>query len=272
MPEGYGEILKKAREEKNLKIPDIHKILRFDPLYVKALEEENTEAFEKRIYMEMFLRTYARYLKLDAEEIVGMFKKSAGAGKPEAVEKKHPKENIETENREPREKTGEEKENKKFFPDKKTVLIAGGGALAAVILILVLSGGGKGKSSAGNEGKGLYPVEEETSIDVIAKGRGEAWIKARVDEKEEEFLLNKGDKKEWEGAQKIVFLIGNAAGVEFIVNGDSIGVIGEEGEVINGLVFEIGKNWYIDRGQGFKTPGKPRTPEEIKADGEKAQK
>jgi hypothetical protein len=135
-----------------------------------------------------------------------------------------------------------------------------GGGVAALIIIIVLAVmlAGKGKNTA-EDSKNVYvvPQQAQETLKVTAHAKDDVWMKARYDGKEEDFFLKRGQDKDWKGMDRIVFLIGNAAGVEFNVNGESIGAIGEEGEVINGLVFQAGKNWYIDRNQGFKRDNKP---------------
>jgi len=267
MLQGYGELLKNAREGKNLKHADVHKYLKIDLSYVRAMEEENPEVFEKPVYMRLFLRTYAKFLKLDPEEIIAMFEKAQGAAAEEKERKRIEKQEIlrqEALAENPSQPQAREADKQGKGPleftlsNKRNALIAASGILIAaiIIIVMIIVDPGKGKDGA-DESKGVYVVKQEADIKVIAKARDDVWMKARYGEKEEEFFLKKGEDKKWEDIQKIVFLIGNAAGVEFIVNGDSIGVIGEEGEVINGLVFQVGKNWYIDRGQGFKAPRKP---------------
>ncbi len=69
---GYGELLKSRREEKNLKYPEIEKILKIDARYLKALEDEDVGAFDKPIYHRLFLKTYAKFLKLNIDEIMAL--------------------------------------------------------------------------------------------------------------------------------------------------------------------------------------------------------
>jgi len=269
MLQGFGEMLKKAREEMKLKPADVNRATKIDPSYIKALEEEDAGVFEKPIYMRLFLRTYAKFLKLDADKITELFEKMPGLEKQEKEDKNELRQEPEKTNEKPDNehdaKRDARREKPEFTVHNKRNLIIAGAAAAAIIIVLLTALILKGSGAAKNEGEsaGVYEVEEQSSIKVIAKARDEVWMKARIDGMEEEFFLQKGENKEWESVQKIVFLVGNAAGVEFIVDGDSIGVIGEQDEVINGLVFQVGKNWYIDRGQGFKTPRKPTpTPTE----------
>ncbi len=259
---GYGEKLKKAREEMGLKITDVHKMIKIDPNYVKAMEEEQTELFEKEIYMKLFLKTYARFLKIDYKEILSLFEKSNAFKKEEVIPKT---EDIATSV--VRAETKEEKTQtiKSAFEmtisNPRNLAIAIGVFIFILVLIVILIVVNKNKSKISKEieAKNIYvSAEPEQTIKVVVKAKSDSWIKSRYGDREEDFILKKGQEKEWKDIDKIVFLVGNAAGVEFIVNGESIGTIGEEGEVINGLVFQAGKNWFIDRNQGFKRDNKPK--------------
>jgi hypothetical protein len=258
MSSGFGEILKKAREDKGYKYADVQKITKIDPIYIKALEEESGVEFEKAIYMKLFLKTYSRFLKLNADEMLAMFAKSNPFPKHE--EKKpieHATQIVRDETHIPQE---ENKDGGFEFTvsNPRNLVILGGGIVALVIIVvlIVMLAGKNGKTA--EDGKNVYVVpQQQETLKVAARAKGDVWMKARYDGKEEDFFLKKGQEKEWKDMDRIVFLVGNAAGIEFIVNGDSIGSIGEEGEVINGLVFQAGKNWYIDRNQGFKRDNKP---------------
>jgi hypothetical protein len=258
MSSGFGEILKKAREEKGYKYLDVQKITKIDPMYIKALEEENGVEFEKAIYMKLFLKTYARFLKLDAPALLEMFAKSNPFPKHE---EKKPVEHATQVVREETHIQTEESKGSGFeftVSNPRNLAILGGGIAALVIIIILIAmlAGKNGKTA--EDGKNVYVVpQQQENLKVAARAKGDVWMKARLNGKEEDFFLKKGQEKEWKDMDRIVFLVGNAAGIEFIVNGDSIGAIGEEGEVINGLVFQAGKNWYIDRNQGFKRDNKP---------------
>jgi hypothetical protein len=139
---------------------------------------------------------------------------------------------------------------------QKNMMIIGGavaGLILVVALIMIFAGKGKPGQSAGNNNN-IYvaTVNAPTSLKVSVRAKEDVWMKSRVDGMEDDFMLKRNEEKKFKDTNRIVFLVGNAGGVEFTVNGDAIGVIGESGEVINGLVFETGKNWYIDKAQGFK--------------------
>ncbi|HDQ26560.1 MAG TPA: helix-turn-helix domain-containing protein [bacterium] len=273
MLQGYGEILKKAREEQGLKHQEIQRVLKIDAFYLRAMEEERLEDMDKPIYMKLFLKTYARYLKLNVSEILELF--AATPFVKEQEKKKELKREM------LREEVVKDKEPKprndgpafsltgELLKNKNTVIIAASAVVVVIIgVIIALSVSAMNKNRAViEEGKNIYIVKDKKDVlDVVAKASDDVWMKSRAEGREEDFLLKKGQEKRWEGVDKVVFLVGNAAGVEFVINGQPTGLIGEQGEVINGLVFQAGKNWFIDRSQGFKrtppTPVPTKAPEE----------
>ncbi len=254
---GYGEILKKAREAKDLTHVELHKILKMDPSYLKALEEENLVIFEKPVYMRFFLKTYAKHLKVDLKEVMRLYDFSPEVQEAaKKTEKHHNHMSLgdiikETEPRELEAAKGTKLEL--TMMTKNNIIIAVS-VVAAIFLVLFIVFAFRGKGGVQETNNNVYvaTVTAPTGLKITVKAKDDVWMKARHDNGEEDFLMKKGEERKWKDINRIVFLVGNAGGVEFTQNSDPIGVIGEPGEVINGLVFETGKNWYIDKAQGFK--------------------
>ncbi len=72
--ESIGEKLREARKAKKLNIKDVVKDTNISPIYLNALEEENFDKFPSETYLVGFLRSYAEYLKLDAESVIQAYK------------------------------------------------------------------------------------------------------------------------------------------------------------------------------------------------------
>ncbi len=81
--ESIGHSLREARQRKGLSLADVEEITKIRTHYLKALEDENYELLPGNTYVVGFLRTYARTLGLDAQELVEEFK--AASAKPEEV-------------------------------------------------------------------------------------------------------------------------------------------------------------------------------------------
>jgi cytoskeletal protein RodZ len=68
-----GERLRVAREARGLSLSEVSEQIRIRTVYLVALEEENWRAIGAPVYVRGFLRTYARFLGLDPEEVVAQF-------------------------------------------------------------------------------------------------------------------------------------------------------------------------------------------------------
>ena len=70
-----GEILRKARNEKNLSLDDIEKNLRIRKKFLVAIEENAWDRLPSLPYIKGFLRNYSSYLGLKSEEIIAIFRR-----------------------------------------------------------------------------------------------------------------------------------------------------------------------------------------------------
>lgn len=68
-----GERFRAAREARGLSLSDVSEQIRIRSVYLAAIEEENWSAIGAPVYVRGFLRTYARFLGLDPEEVVAVF-------------------------------------------------------------------------------------------------------------------------------------------------------------------------------------------------------
>jgi cytoskeletal protein RodZ len=82
-----GERFRAAREARGLSLSDVSEHVRIRAVYLAAIEEENWKAIGAAVYVRGFLRTYARFLGLDPEEVVVAFNREvepAGTAPPAA--------------------------------------------------------------------------------------------------------------------------------------------------------------------------------------------
>ena len=62
----------------------------------------------------------------------------------------------------------------------------------------------------------------------------ESWVQVLVDDvKAFEGILQVGEQRHWTGTRQVAVRVGNAGGVEAIVNGESLGAMGESAQVID---------------------------------------
>lgn len=68
-----GELLRKAREAKGLTQAEVAKQLNFLPVYIPSLEDEKFDVLHNKTFIKGYMRAYARFLKIDAEEVLRCF-------------------------------------------------------------------------------------------------------------------------------------------------------------------------------------------------------
>jgi len=76
---GIGETLRAARRERGLTLQAVQQELRIREKYLQALEAENFSDIPGTVYARGFLRSYARFLDLDAEALVAQLPAQASA-------------------------------------------------------------------------------------------------------------------------------------------------------------------------------------------------
>lgn len=70
-----GELLKKARENKNFSLNDVSKLTKIRIAYLKAIENSDYEALPAPVFTKGFIRNYAEFLGLDAREVLAFFRR-----------------------------------------------------------------------------------------------------------------------------------------------------------------------------------------------------
>lgn len=118
--DSYGELLKNAREEKNLSLDTISAALTIDKKYLEGLEDEDNGVFPGEPYMIGFMKNYSEYLELDSAYILKLYhnKKIQESPVPEGLIEK-PK-------------------SEKFWPILISSIVAVILIVVTVVLILVL--------------------------------------------------------------------------------------------------------------------------------------
>ncbi|GAC1330241.1 MAG: DUF4115 domain-containing protein [Candidatus Dormibacteria bacterium] len=74
-----GSKLKQAREARQLSLQDIEWATKIRAEFLQALEDEHFDLMPSTTHARGFLRSYARYLELDADSLVAEYNQTAGA-------------------------------------------------------------------------------------------------------------------------------------------------------------------------------------------------
>lgn len=70
-----GQLLRQTRESKGLTLADVERVTRIRLSYLEALEAEDFDSLPGSVYVRGFLRNYANFLGLKAEEVLALYAK-----------------------------------------------------------------------------------------------------------------------------------------------------------------------------------------------------
>ena len=85
----FGERIRQAREERQLSIDDLVGETRINPQHLNDLEECKTSGISAPGYIVGYLRTLAKVLDLDAEELISDFKSSIDQAEHQTIDPEH---------------------------------------------------------------------------------------------------------------------------------------------------------------------------------------
>lgn len=240
---GEGVLLQKAREEKGWTLYDVEDSIKIRVRYLEALENEEYHILPGDTYTRGFLRTYAKHLGINSEEIIDCYKSSLDKGPTPAGHQ--PLTPIQS--------------TPVWF--KPIVLIVM--ALVAVFIVIgityfskinnsppisdynptPLPAAPETQNNSPDPSKEALPPEVEAPVQyegIVAEiiFKENCWLKIRIDGGTIQGGMNSaGTTKVFEGTTRIEFLtIGNAGGVTLKLNGRELPPLGASREVITNYV------------------------------------
>jgi cytoskeletal protein RodZ len=236
---GLGEELRAAREARNLSLSDVSERIHIRSVYLQSLEDENWGAIAAPVYVRGFLRTYARFLGLDAEAAVERFN-TAIAGADAFTPPP------------PRDRSG----GMERTPSRRPSAWLWAAAAVALVLVVYVGyryydlqsepqavpAGGQAPAASQSAAPAVQkpatrtvaavPQQATGSRTVVVKLTARSWVRVEVDGNVPmEGIFDPGTTKTFHGKTATV-RAGNAAGVDVTVNGKNIGPLGAAGDVV----------------------------------------
>ncbi len=247
-----GEEFRSAREARGLSLSDVAERLHIRSVYLAAIEDEDWHVIGAPVYVRGFMRTYARFLGLDAEAAVARFSASMPAGTPAATAPR------------PQPTAAEKRAAAEQASPSLAAILAIVVAIAAVLFVgyefyqykaspqAATPVAGASAVVADDPAATVTPAADATPGDtsglppplVAATPKGTAkrglsvhvtetsWLRIAVDGTVVlEGTLPAGATKSFTGKAAIV-RVGNAGGVSIAVNGKAVGPLGASGDVV----------------------------------------
>lgn len=238
-----GQILREERENRKIDIKEVENGTSIRALYISSIENDDYAKIPGEVYVKGFIRNYANYLGLNAEELVGLYRQSQmpvveKISQPTAAEITKSKEL--------------EKDTK---PKSKSLLV--GFVLVCVIAVVWWLFSSTMFPRLSQDIKPIPAVPAPAipapaipapvaptappvpvkpagkAVIVSAKFTGQCWTVVRADGKEVyEGIPNVGDVLTWDADKIIDIKLGNAGVVELVYNNVPVGKLGEKGDVV----------------------------------------
>lgn len=202
--ERIGDFLKKLRTSKGLHLEKIEESLHIRRSYLEAIEESEYEKIPNEVYARGFLKSYARFLGVNSESVLKLYQKEKEAGTSKVKNSRlvHKR------------KMKPEELNEKHSGKKSKWIFYG--TILLTVLFLGIWQGPNAFRYIENQLKNYQ--SEAIHVEVIAEKN--VWIQAWVDGKiVSEGILQKGDRKSWQGNQEIQIIGGYGLEFKVQVNG-----------------------------------------------------
>lgn len=248
-----GDLLRRERERQNLSIKDIEKATSIRALYIDAIEKGEYKTLPGEVYAKGFVRNYANYLELNANEIVNAFneemhpqeelQESAGSSSAEEARQEQSAERNREEYRGPKITSLESYPMEKSSHGVRNALMVAAAVFVVAFAALIAFGGdeepsapaprAKTQTQQGQKQTEAAPKPAADGVEVKLSFTDRCWTEVVVDGKTEfEGTAEKGKVLTLKGKDKVRITAGNAGALHYSLNGKDMGAIGQKGEVV----------------------------------------
>jgi len=236
--ESVGQLLRKEREAQEKSLDDVAKDTKMSASTLEALEDDRFSALPAQVYVKGHLRTYARYLGLNEDDVVGMYLRFT-------------QQQAEGDELDEWDAVELELSERKETANRRWVLI---GVTSIITIILLVVGirwiGGRGPEPVTPEPEQELeavtdPVSEAAApdttiewhkLELMAVARERTWIRVSVDGTPvSDLTLEPGERRLWEANERFLLDVGNGGGLELYLDGEFLGTAGSGSRLVEGL-------------------------------------
>jgi cytoskeletal protein RodZ len=237
-----GDEFRAAREARHLSLSDVSKQIHVRSVYLQNIEDEDWASIAAPVYVRGFIRTYARFLGLDAEDAVRRYNLllgDSGAPVPGPLSYASP-------------------------PSSGPSIWVWLAGIAALILVAFVgysyyqfeseNGGSHAAQARATASPATAPTllpavatpprravtasphpssSADLSHALVVRARQDSWLEVSVDgEQKLSQMITAGSEKVFHG-KSVSLRAGNAGGVDVVVDGKDLGILGAAGDVVD---------------------------------------
>jgi len=235
--ESVGQLLRQTREAQEKTIDEVAKATRMSRQIIGALEDDHFSVLPAPVYVKGHLRTYARFLGLNEDDVVQMymrFTQQQDSVEPDEWDA------VELELHETTTRTGQMWQR------------IGVGAAVAIVAIAAITWGVRRFRSRPappppaptQEEQVIEATTQDTLIEwhkleltVVASER--TWVRVSADAvPTADLTLNAGDERTWQANERFTLDVGNGGGLDLYLDGTHLGTAGTGSRLVEGLVVD----------------------------------
>ncbi|HEX7153284.1 MAG TPA: RodZ domain-containing protein [Thermoanaerobaculia bacterium] len=253
----FGEELRREREIRGISLKEIADATKISKRFLEAIERNDHKTLPAPVFTRGFVREYARYLGLNAEDMVNRYNYAAAGD--QHVEKTAHLERLVAPAVEP-ELPKRERPRQGIPPpykriDRNLIIIAlivaalGGVAYWAIQQKRASEAAQRAEAEAppivtprpaASPAPAPEPPVDDTVLSLIVEMNGKSWIELEADGKNVfKDTLNEGERRTFQAKDRFRFRnIGNAAAVTLTLNGTQVPPLGRNGQVVRNRVFD----------------------------------
>lgn len=246
-----GSIFRQEREKKQLTLKDVENETNIRTLYLEAIENENYKSIRGEVYLKGFIKTYAKALGLNPDEMLSKYYEEKTISDRTAEKKSNisPAAQVNsTKSKNTAQKSVssfqhrvEERRHKRnsaniVFGVIIAVIVIG--CAAYFIIPAVTSPAEPAAPAAQNTqpsqtADAAASAEDQDGVHINAVFNDKCWVKVSVDGKTVlEKTADKGNTFKWDGKKDIEIVLGNANAAKITLNGKDVGKLGDAGTVV----------------------------------------
>lgn len=251
----FGEELRREREIRGISLKEIADATKISKRFLEALEGNDHKTLPAPVFTRGFVREYARYVGLNVEEMVNRY--NFAAANDDRIEK--PPQVARYASSPPRDISPRPAPKRGIPPayakiDRNAILL--------VILVAAVAGMAywaiqhKRQADAAEAAANAVPVTtaktaaaspaapakpaDDATLRMTIEARADSWLELQADGKRAFYGdFKAGQRQEFEAKEQFTFArIGNAGGLNLVINGVPVPALGEEGEVVRNRVFD----------------------------------
>ncbi|MCB1058438.1 MAG: helix-turn-helix domain-containing protein [Acidobacteria bacterium] len=260
----FGSWLRQQREVRQITLREIAEASKVSFRYLEAFEQDRFDVLPAAVFTKGFLRQYADYVGLDADEVVNHYLWARREINGEAIEDEAEDRPVPSRASNPRTSSTPVAKERPLWP---LLLIAVLLVLVVVTVTLIRSQRERETSPPTPAETFVAPVpppvpppppepEPEPEVPgaplrITVEFTRDCWVEAQVDGQRriaQEF--SQGESLQIEAQDRVVFRkLGNAGGVTLEVNGMTLDIGGTDGQVLSDLVIDLDTVAGLEAGQ-----------------------